>query len=56
MDLRRPMAEGSRSTVLLVLESDPALLDLLKEVTKVFGYTFNIHKKSSINKAKLTDQ
>jgi hypothetical protein len=56
MDLRRPMAEGSRSTVLLVLESDPALLDLLKEVTKVFGYTFNFHKKSSINKAKLTDQ
>jgi hypothetical protein len=56
MDLRRPIAGRSRSTVLLVLESDPALLGLLKEVTKVFGYTFNVHKKSSINKAKLADQ
>jgi hypothetical protein len=37
--------------VLLVLESDPALLDLLKEVAKDFGNTFNLRKKGSIDKA-----
>ena len=56
MDPRRPLAGGSRSTVLLVLESDPALLDLLTVVADGFGYTFNVHKKSSVNKALLADQ
>ena len=56
MDPLRPLAGGSRSTVLLALESDPALLNLLTVVADDFGYTFNVHKKSSINKAKLTDQ
>jgi len=56
MGLRRPLAGGSRSTVLLVMESDPALLDLLTEIVKDFGYTFNAHKKGSVNKAQLADQ
>ena len=56
MDPRRPLAGGSRSTVLLVPESNPALLDVLKEVAKVFGYTFDVHKKSSIVKTQLADQ
>ena len=50
MDPRLPLAGGSRSTVLLVLESDPALLNLLTEIAKDFGYTFNVHKKGSVNK------
>ena len=56
MGLRRPLAGGSRSTVLLVLESDSALLDLLTEIAKDFGYTFNVHKKGSLNKVQLADQ
>ena len=45
-----------RLTVPLVLQSDSALLGLLKEIAKDFGYTFNAHKNGNIDKVRLTDQ